>query len=507
MAIEPARKRSIRLPVGLLLSIGAEKPERGPGRAIDHFRAKPGQAEQFAREAVAFHAHYGDDPKEISDVYFLSDDVPAVLDVRLLAFSQSGIRGVGDTNFAEITDEAEFEDRVFGAHAFEDGFTFFPKDVTEIRPELREAWEGEPIRGELTGRSDARVDKLQVKVVTSLEFCLPEIMGLGKVARISTSGRNSTRNLYKGMWTQAVAFGRLTGVQFRLALRSRPTQRFDAKEKKFVSTTIYELVIDTPYTIAELTSALEEHRKTFGAPTAERLRIEGRAMKNALALPAPDMAEQTREEVTAEVPDWLLNQIAHIEAEIPDEARKAMLLGVFGVEDASALDPEQAERYWRMLEAASPAEPVEGEVVNGSGDDHAESAGADLTAGSSEGPLSAADEPAPAEPSSEAGSSPAADGAEGSSGSGEPELEPPASEPLPGEPVEGLMDPIDVAGDLVIPIGSHRGKTRIADVDETWLEWALRNGGHFAGTHATFYSGLELWVRNRKPDLWERVRG
>lgn len=493
-ALDIPRKRSVRLPVGLLLSIGAEKPERGPGRAIDHFRPKEGQLAQYATEAAMFTEHYGDDPKELRDVYFLANDVSAVLDIRLLAFSQSGIRGVGDTNYAEIRDEDDFEDRVFGNRAFVDGFTFFPKDVSEVRPELRESWEGEPVHGQLDGRSDARVEKLQIKVVTSLEFCLPEIMGLGKVARISTSGRASTRNIWKALWSEWEMFGgQLSGIPFRLSIRPRPTQRWEAKDKRYVATTVYELVLDTPHTVAQLRTMIEEHRAAFGLPDRERLAIEGRALKQALALPPGRDEEETREEPVAETPSWLLNKIAALEAELPEDARKAMLLGVFGVEDSADLDPEQAERYWQILEAALPAEEVEGEVVNG---DH--ETATDETAAVEE----------PAEPSvvePEAGSGPSDTTAAAGLGDHAPAA--PASGDLPGEPIAAgsSEEEIAEAGAMLVPIGegAKQGK-RLEEMAENWIEFALRSSSaRYFDAYPGFYAALELWAREQFPAIWE----
>ena len=494
-ALDIPRQRNIRLPVGLLLSIGAEKPERGPGRAIDHFRPKEGQLAQYAAEAVRFNQVYGEAPKELRDVFFLANEVPAVLDIRLLAFSTSGIRGVGDTNYAEIRDESDFETRVFGDRAFHDGFTFFPKDVSEVRPELRDSWEGEPVHGQLEGRTDARVDKLQIKVVTSLEFCLPEIMGLGKVARISTSGRASTRNLYKALWTEWAMFGgQLQGIPFRLSLRPRSTQRFEKSEKKYVQTTVYELVLDTPHTVAELRAALDEHRRAFGLPDRDRLALEGRALKEALALPPGRDEEETREEPEAEVPSWLLNKIAHLEAELPDDARKAMLLGVFGVEDSSELDVEQAERYWQILEAALPAEPVEGEVV----DD------AEATT-STAGEAAAAGAEPPADVESGAGSGPSDTTA--GTGLGDDAPVPPAPDDLPGEPPVEPVPAVDVeaAGEMPVPIGEG-AKTHklLKDMPANWIEFALReSSARFFEPYPEFKAALDAWARSKHPDLWE----
>jgi hypothetical protein len=500
-AIEPMRKRQIRLPVGLLLSIGAEKPERGPGRPLDHFRAKEGQEGQYAAEAARFREVYGEEPREIHDLFFLQNSVPEVLDIRLLAFSQTGIRGVGDTNFAEITDDDEFERRVFGAEAFTDGFTFFPRDVNEVRPELRESWEGEPIYDQLRGRSDPRVERLQIKVVASLEFCLPEVMGLGKVARISTSGRASIRNLWKALWTEWLAFnGNLSGPMFRLALRPRTTQRFDEKEKAYKQTTIYELVIDTPHTVSELRAAIEQHRRAFGAPLRERLRIEGRALSQALALPSPQGEEQVREEPEAEIPDWLLNKIASLERDLPPDAVRVMLLGVFGVERAQDLSPEQAERYWRMLEASFPSEEVEGEVV-----ENGESSAGE-TAEASGGTATAAGDLAPADQDS--GAEPGPTSTRQAEDSAWEAPQPSAPEELPGEPpVSELMDPVDVAGALVVPKGTRRGATLVSLSEERdWFRYCLQHPELWAAEE-TFYAGLELFVRHRLPDVWKEVRG
>lgn len=476
-------KRQIKLPVGLLLSIGSEKPERGPGRPIDWFRAKPGKLEQYEAAAAKFSDHYGHEPKSIDDVHFLSNDVTDALDIRLAAFSESGIRGIGQTNFASIVDESEFEDRVFGANAFTDDFLFFPKDVDEVRAELRENWEGEPVHGKIEGRDDARVEKLGIKIVATLEFCLPEIMGMGTVARISTSSRNSIRNLYKGLWTEWEGFGyRLIGVPFRLSLRAKPTQRFDRKRKVegkskpgMVATTIYELVIDTPHTISELREALEMHRQAFGQPSRERLALEGRVLKETLALPLAGEEEATRDEPLAEAPDPVLNRIAAIEGELGEDAVSLMLRGVFGVDSSAELTANQAERYVEMLERAAPAEEVSGEVIDA------------LAEESAEGPEDA--------PTASPEGSPG--GSAGTASAEKRDESPSADEDLPGEP--GPDDSlVELAAQTVIPVGRNKGET-LGEIHDEWLRYAIRNTSRLP---APFVEALELFVRERKPELW-----
>ena len=487
--IAVAPKRSIRLPVGLLLSTGAPKPERGPGRPIDHFRPKEGKVEQYSAAAAAFTEHYGAEPKTLDDLYFLSNEVPDALDIRLAAFSESGIRGIGQTNFATIMDESEFEDRVFGANAFTDDFLFFPKDVDEVRAELRENWEGEPIPGRIEGRDDVRIERLGIKIVATLEFCLPEIMGLGTVGRISTSSRNSIRNLYKGMWTEWHGFGyQLAGIPFRLSLRPKSTQRFDRdrkvngqKKPGMVATTVYELIIDTPHTVAQLREALEMHRQAFGAPSRARLELEGRVLKDTLALPMAGEEERTREEALAETPDPTLNRIATLEAEVDDaKAISLMLLGAFGVESSAELSAEQAERYVAMLERAVPAEEVVGELVEDSPEGPLEDAAVVVTS----------DEEGSRLPSPSGDTSPVESSMPATETTGEE---------LPGEPG---IDPklVEMAGDTIVPIGQQKNKALRTMTDE-WLTYVLGPGRRYLEPHPAFVEALEIWVRATKPEL------
>ncbi len=361
-----ARARIVRPPVGLLLSTGAPKPERGPGRPIDYIRPKEGTLAQYATEAAKYAEVYGDAPKSLSDVYFLVDDPTTVLQIRLTAFSQTGIRAIGQTNYAGLPAD-EFLAR---AWSYEDDILFFPKDQSEVRPELRENWEGAPIPGRLEGYDDPRRETVGFKLTASLEFCLPRVMGVGKVARISTSSRNSIRNLYAALWDSYYFFGqRLIGVPFRLAIRPKPTQRFDREAKKFTSTTVYELVLDTPLTIDEIYAEITRHRSELGYVDDQARGLESRMLTQALALNAPSEDAQTRDEPEPNAPsDALLNRVARLE----EEAREAglapdtVLRGVFGVDSALELSAEDCERYAAMLDRALPAEYVEGEVIQGS---------------------------------------------------------------------------------------------------------------------------------------------
>lgn len=365
-AVEKARPTVLKSPVGLMISIGAPKPERGPGRPIDHFRAKEGQLAQFKGAAAKFLEVYGDEPKELTDVYFLSNEIGAVLDIRLKAWGASGPKIVGFTNYAELPPE-EFEQR---AWAFDDDVLYFPLKASEVPKDRRDAWEGEPIRGKLTGPDDARIGKFQIGLEATLSICLPRVMGVGTVATLTTKGRNSTRNLYTSVRDQYAFFqGNLVGPPFRLTLRPKKSKYFDRENREYRVTTFYELVLDTALNISEIYEAIQERRVALGARPQGQLNAgpaltpdeaERRAMEAALQLPAPaDEDVQTRDEPVVDRPsDAILNRIVQLEKKLGGEATRLVLRGVFGLQDdetAEALSQEDAERYEAILLQAVPA--------------------------------------------------------------------------------------------------------------------------------------------------------
>lgn len=287
---DAATARMIRRPIGLGISIGEPAGEGRPGRPIDHFRFKPGQLDQYADAAEKALEVYGAEPKQLSDLYFLAATPPEVLDIRLRAWSKAGLRGFGLTNYAAIPDEDVFWQRCW---AFDDDFTFRPRKASEVRPELRESWQGEPITGQLEGPTDPRIAKLGISLEASLTVCLPEVMGIGTDALISTKSRRSLRNLYKAVWDHYHAFGTLLGYPFRLSVRPARTERFDAEKREYVSTNVYELVLDTPFTFSDVLSRIRARQVALVEPQRERLGLppasEGRAERDlagdALGLP------------------------------------------------------------------------------------------------------------------------------------------------------------------------------------------------------------------------------
>jgi hypothetical protein len=374
---EPEKRKSATVPpTGLLLSIGditQSKGGRDIPKRIDHFRPKEGQLEQYAAAAAKFVQVYEAEPKVLDDVYFLSNNIGDVLDIRLMAWGSSGVRLRGDTNYATLPRD-EWEERAF---SFEDRVTFYPLDVSEVPNAKKATWEGAPILDRLSGTDDFRIEKYAVNVECTLTFCLPKVMGFGTVAKITTKSKRSMRNLMSSLIDQSTFFqGQLIGIPFRLAVRPAKSRRFDKENRRYVPFEFFELVLDTPFTVQEAIDTIRERRAALGGgsmlalPPGEERAAESRAIAASLAqdLPPADGVQQLREEPAPEhSDDARLNRLARLEGQLGVDAVRAFLVGVFGVESASELSDADAQKYEEMLTraAADLAEDVtdQGEIV------------------------------------------------------------------------------------------------------------------------------------------------
>jgi hypothetical protein len=367
-AIEKREERApvMRPPIGLLISIGDITQSKGgrdiPTR-IDHFRAKPGQLAQYAGAALKFDEVYGDEPKQIDDLFFLSNNIADVLDIRLRAWGTSGIRIAGQTNYATLPPE-EWEQRAF---AFDDEVVFFPIDASEVRKEDREAWDGEPIYDQLRGPDDPRIAKLSISVECTLSFCLPEVMGFGTVAQITTKGRRSMRNLHTSVVSQHTFFqGQLVGIPFRLSVRPARTRYFDREKRKYVATEFFELVLDTALTVAQMFERVRERREALGVPLDQRqigpgTTAEAELLARAITAGGAEEEVHVRDEPTQgdRPTDDQLNRIAMLEQELGG-ASEPYLVGAFNVERADALTREQADQYEAGLQRLADAAAEDG---------------------------------------------------------------------------------------------------------------------------------------------------
>lgn len=373
-AIEKRTGRGVatRTPTGLLLSIGDKTISRG-GREIptriDHFRPKEGQLEQYAAAVAKFHDVYGAEPKQLDDVYFLSNEVGAVLEIRLMAWGSSGLRLAGDTNYALLPMD-EWEE---AAYAFDDDVTFYPLNASEVPKALQASWKGAPVRDKLKGPDDARIKKYEINIEATLTFLLPKVMGVGTVAKITTKSKRSMRNLYSSVWDQFEFFqGHLAGPPFRLSVRPARTRRFDEEKRAMVPVDFFELVLDSTLTVDEIYEHVTKRKEALAGGRVAIGSPEARAFTKALALPVASEDPQLREEPEAEgdhPDDASLNRIARLEELVGADAAGVTLRGVFGVESATELDQEAAVQYERILVRSLPAaeDVVDVEVLDNDG--------------------------------------------------------------------------------------------------------------------------------------------
>jgi hypothetical protein len=349
------KSSATRPPTGLLLSIGAEKPQRGVGRPIDHFRPKEGQLEQYADAVAKFHEVYGIEPKRLDDLYFLSNDPASVFEIRLMGWGKSGPRIRGNTNYAELPRD-EWQDAAF---ALTDDVTFYPIAADELPVKWREKWKGQPITNQPVTPDHAWIKKYDIHVEATLTFLLPKVMGVGTVAQITTKGKRSMRNLMSSVYDQYEFFqGNLVGPPFQLRVRPAKASYFDEEKQAMVPTHFFELVLDSTLTVQEVMELVQERQRVFAAPPVRAALLRGsadaRAFTDALALPvASDETRQVRDEPAAEGPDdALLNRIAQLEGQVGAESVRVTLTGVFGVESALDLDQGAAEQYEAILARA-----------------------------------------------------------------------------------------------------------------------------------------------------------
>lgn len=348
-------------PTGLLLSIGdtETRGSREIPKKIDHFRPKDGQLSQYAAAATQFLAVYGHDAKELDDVYFLSNDIESVLEIRLMAWGESGVRLRGDTNYAALPND-EWED---AAYSFTDKITFYPLELKEVPNSMKPTWKGEPVRGELNGPDDPRIKKLQINVECTLSFLLPKVMGIGTVAKITTKSKRSMRNLHSSVHAQHTFLGsRLVGPPFRLSVRPAKNRRFDEKERRMIANHFFELVLTSALTVDEIYEVVKRRQEALGsAPLGE---VEAQTFSKMLELPVASEHSQTREEPAAAgtTDDALLNRLARLEEVVGADPALTCLRGVFGVDSATELDQAAAEQYEKILERSLPPAEDGGEV-------------------------------------------------------------------------------------------------------------------------------------------------
>lgn len=270
LAIPAGQEAEQRLPIGLIVKTGAPKPDRGPGRPIDHFRFADGDQGQYAEAATRARQEYGDQPKQLDEVILLSNHIRDVLEIRIKAWRKSGLCVWGKTNFATIEDRDEF---LAALDAWDDEAFYSPRELKDVPARMRDAWQGEPIEFTLAGPDDPRIKKYEMHVEATLKFGLPRALGLGAVALYSTKSRKNIRNLYEGVWFAHRAFeGNVVGIPFRLRNEPRKTSYFhpgDEKEPKgYRTSNTYQVTFTTPFTMQEAIDAIRDRHEALGTGKA-----------------------------------------------------------------------------------------------------------------------------------------------------------------------------------------------------------------------------------------------
>lgn len=355
----------IRPQVGLMLSIG-EPPEgtRNYPKKLDHFRPKPGTENQYAGAVAKFHETCGAEPKRL-DIVFVSNNIDDALDIRLKAWGTSGLRAIGQTNYALCPDRML---------AYDDTLVVFPDD----KP-------GSYLY-ELQGPEDPVVEKTKLKVYGVLRFALPSVTGLTTLAEISTTSKRSMLNLLAGIQQlQAFSGGQIAGIPLVLAVRPARTRYFDEAKKKRSTSTFYELVLETPLSVDEFFTQVQLRRAQMaGAPQlalppvrhddADRDRelapalwhsdAEQRLLSVADGVSATGSQEpQTRDEPEAVdlLTDAQKNRIARLEEEYGGDTH-VLLVGAYNVESAEQLTEAQAVMYEQSLRRLIAGQVLEGEI-------------------------------------------------------------------------------------------------------------------------------------------------
>lgn len=359
----------VRAKPALVLSIGEKVEGQNHPRKLDHFRAKPGP---FADK---FHAVFGDKPTEIR-ICPPSNNFGDCLDLRWKAFAGGGpnspdggwLKALGRTNFAEEGLRGNVE-AING-------------------PETCDGWNKDGTSGVFTidGPGDVSVVKFGMKIYTVARFLIPEVLGVGAWAEISSTSAQTRDSLFT---TLGRIYRQTSGQWFgvELILYMQPAKARPMVDGKRITSRFWSLAVRSPYSIAELIAArdsLASIQAPAQLPALDHGNVErdleispalwtppaqpGDDIRQAIAdlPPARDEPLRTREEPSSvgRPDDATLNRIAALRQEVGADAADLLLTGAFGVE-VEQLTAQTAGAYLAGLEriAEQSAEPVVGEVV------------------------------------------------------------------------------------------------------------------------------------------------
>jgi len=254
---------------------------------------------------------------------------------------------------------------------------------------------------------------------------------------------------------------------------------------------------------------------SYSPEELEEVAERGRVTEAVSDLPGVEEAT-IRTEPSAGPSEAQLNRIARLE-ERAGPGYLITLRGVFGAEMASELDADTAARYEATLALALPPE----DSGQGADSPSVSSAVADPPKSGAGEVLQGDEAPTPAATAgdpSDGGAAPSPVETVAESDTSEGTDSSPADE-LPGEPApedevvdadahevdEGRERLVEIAGETLIPNGNYKG-TKLVDIHDGWIEYALRPE-NIVRLPEVFIEALELWSRERKTEIWTKVRG
>jgi hypothetical protein len=179
-----ARPLGLRVAPQLRLAMGYRDEERrGAPVKTDYFIAKRGAKGEYDRQADKFYGVFGEKPKQLR--ILLPPELRHALTITYKAWGSSGddeggvLKAIGSTNFA-------LEDYVGGA----DVLTVWNPDgsVVEVETAGLDANTGEPL--------DDVARDLGIELYTTFRFMVPDVLGFGNFAEITTKGKKSTDLLW-----------------------------------------------------------------------------------------------------------------------------------------------------------------------------------------------------------------------------------------------------------------------------------------------------------------------
>lgn len=352
-----ARELGVRNLPSLRLAIGyRDTAKRGAPTKVDYLIAKDGQEGEFARAATKFRETYGEKPKFCN--IRLMGSLEQALDISYKAFRGGGDPD-GDGGVMVAKGHSNFA--IMPWSGGPDTLTVWNQDgtVDQVETAGLDATTGEPL--------DEIAKDLGLALYTTFRFGLPEVLGYGSFAEITSKGKTTTDQLWTKLQGWYGTFGTDTSWVMRPMLvvrpaRARPIVQRKGEAPKRIKTRIWVLdllipesedtMLDRLRGIKALKSSAAD--ELFGSPARPALpaapkdATEASDRRTAPSAPPGDApAGLSVEEETA----------TRLPVEPPPSSASTSSAGSAPVREQAVADDEGAPQA-RPRQAAPPPDPV-----------------------------------------------------------------------------------------------------------------------------------------------------